>query len=156
MVTKLTRDKAMPFLDKNKGVGTAEYVRIGRSTIFKLDYNADTTDVDFIMYATKQTELNAYKPSMDQEIALYEGDSCYDFLAPLAFALDVNDSTIPLLLCFPGTPKLAWRVPLNQIVFNDSDFASGKIEFTCNLNGDIEKGTYTITDGVPTFVASQS
>ena len=156
MVTKLTRDKAMPFLDKDKGASTPDWVRIGRSTIFKLDYNADTTDVDFIMFQTKQTELNAYKPGMDQEIALYEGDTCYDFLAPMAFALDVADSTVPLLLCFPGTPKLAWLVPMNQIVFKNTDFANGKIEFTLNMNGDIQKGTYTVSAGVPTFVPSQS
>lgn len=151
---KLYRDEAAVLLDKNLGVGTQNLVRVGRSGIAKLEFNAQTTDNDWIMNRNKQTDLDAYQPKMDQELACYEGDDAYDFLFGVAEQCDVSKANIPVVLCFFGSAKKAWQVKEAQIVFKDIDLAAGKIEFTLNLNGTIDHGTWSKTGDVFTFTAA--
>ena len=151
-VKKLKRSEAIPFLNAGT-VDAPAWVRAGRSTICSIEFGAQTSDVDFIMYDSTQTELDAYKPTIPLEQAIYEGDPCYDFLAEKVDALDVADAVIGFLFCFPGTPKKAWRVDEAQCVLTAEDFAGSPaaITYTINLNGERQTGTYTIADGVPTF-----
>lgn len=64
-----------------------------------------------------------------------------------------SDVKVPFLMCFGGTAKKAWRcvATITSKVLNTVD---GKITFSIKLGGDIEKGTYTITEGAPTFTVS--
>ncbi len=57
-------------------------------------------------------------------------------------------------MCFGGTGKKAWRciATLTSKVLNTVD---GKITFSIKMGGDIEKGTYTIEGGAPTFVPAE-
>lgn len=154
--TKLTRDLFVPFLDTTQGStqGTYNWAAIDKSTVFQLDANSNTEDVDYICYAATQTDLTAYKPSMDQEIAIYEGNPCYDFLFEMFYNLDISKATCPVLICFGGTGKKAWLYDEAQIVMNDLNTVDNKLEFTINFNGDQTLGTYVITAGVPVFTAA--
>ena len=92
---------------------------------------------------------------MPQEIALYEGNEIYDFMFEELFNLPTGDSTkVPFLMCFGGTNKKAWRcmATITSKVLNTVD---GKITFSIKMGGDIEKGTYSIASGVPTFTPSE-
>ena len=157
-MTKLTRDKFIPFLDTAKDLTfvTSTWKRIDYSTIFELTMGEQEEDMDYICYANAVTEINSNKPELPQEIACYEGNPIYDFMFQQFYDMPVgSDVKVPFLMCFGGTGKKAWRcvATITSKVLNTVD---GKITFSIKLGGDIEKGTYTISEGAPTFTAANS
>lgn len=154
-MTKLKRDKFIPFLDVEKDI-TFEantWKRIDFSTIFALTIGEQEEDMDYICYENAVTEINSNKPELPQEIALYEGNPMYDFMFSELYNLPTGaDCKVPFLLCFGGTDKKAWR-GVCTITSKVLDTVAGKITFSMKIGGDIEKGTYTISEGVPTFTA---
>ena len=157
-MTKLTRDKFIPFLDTVKDLtfATSTWKRIDYSTIFELTMGEQEEDMDYICYANAVTEINSNKPELPQEIACYEGNPIYDFMFQQFYDMPVGaDVKVPFLMCFGGTGKKAWRciATITSKVLNTVD---GKITFSIKLGGDIEKGTYTISDGVPTFTSTEA
>ena len=157
-MTKLTRDKFIPFLDTAKDLtfATSTWKRIDYSTIFELTMGEQEEDMDYICYANAVTEINSNKPELPQEIACYEGNPIYDFMFQQFYDMPVGaDVKVPFLTCFGGTGKKAWRciATITSKVLNTVD---GKITFSIKLGGDIEKGTYTISDGAPTFTSTEA
>ena len=153
-MTKLTRDKFIPFLDvlKDTTFATSSWKRIDYSTIFELTMGEQEEDMDYICYPNAVTEINSNKPELPQEIACYQGNPIYDFLFEEFFNMPTGaDVKVPFLMCFGGDDKKAWRciATITSKVLNTVD---GKITFSIKMGGDIEKGTYTISDGTPTFV----
>ena len=151
---KLTRDKFIPFLDTSKDLTLASCVwkRVDYSTIFELTMGENEEDMEYICYPSAVTEITGNKPELPQEIALYEGNAVYDFMAKEFYDMPVGSACqVPCLILFGGTEKRAWRniATLTSKVINSVD---GKLTFSIKFGGNIEKGTYTITDGVPTFV----
>ena len=150
---KLTRNQFIPFLDvlKDSTFEASSWKRIDYSTIFELTMNEQEEDMDYICYANAVTEINANKPELPQEIAGYEGNPIYDFMFEQFYNMPTgSDVKVPILMCCGGSGKKAWRcmATITSKVLNTVD---GKITFSIKLGGDIEKGTYTISDGVPTF-----
>lgn len=150
---KLTRNQFIPFLDvlKDSTFTTNSWKRIDYSTIFEMTMNEQEEDMDYICYENAVTEINANKPELPQEIACYEGNPIYDFMFEQFYNMPTgSDVKVPFLMCFGGSEKKAWRcmATITSKVLNTVD---GKITFSIKLGGDIEKGTYTISEGVPTF-----
>ena len=150
--TKLTRDQFIPFLDvkKDKTFASSEWKRIDKSTIFSLSAGEQTEDVKYICNPVDETEVTGNKPELPQEIAVLEGNAVYDFLIGELESLPVGeDCKVPYLFCFGGSDKVAWRgtATLTDKVINTVD---GKVTFTIKVNT-VEKGTWSITEGVPTF-----
>ena len=107
--------------------------------------------MDYICYENAVTEITSNKPELPQEIALYEGNPIYDFMIGELQNLPTGTGCkVPFLICFGGTGKIAWRgiCTISGKVLNTVD---GKVTFSMKMGGDITKGTYTITEGVPTF-----
>lgn len=157
-MTKLTKDKFIPFLDvlKDLTFATSSWKRIDLSTIFALAMNEQEEDVDYICYPNPVTEISANKPELPQEIALYQGNPMYDFIAGEFKAMPIGSQCkVPFLMCFGGTDAVAWR-GIATITSKVLDTVAGKITFTLKMGGDIEIGTYTISDGVPAFVSADS
>lgn len=155
-MTKLTRDKFIPFLDiaKDLTFATSIWKRIDYSTIFELIMGEQEEDMDYICYANAVTEINSNKPELPQEIAIYEGNPIYDFMFEQFYNMPVgSDVKVPFLMCFGGTGKKSWRC-VATITSKVLNTVEGKIKFSIKLGGDIEKGTYTITEGAPTFTAA--
>ena len=155
-MTKLTRNQFIPFLDVTKDTtfASSSWKQIDYSTIFELTMNEQEEDMDYICFANAVTEINSNQPELPQEIACYEGNPIYDFMFTEFFDMPVgSDVKVPFLMCFGGTEKKAWRcvATLTSKVLNTVD---GKITFSIKLGGDIEKGTYSITSGAPTFTKS--
>ena len=155
-MTKLTRDKFIPFIDtaKDKTFVASTWKRIDYSTIFELSAGEQTEDRDYICYPNAVTDVTSNKPELPQEIALYEGNPVYDFMIKELYNLPIgSDCSVPVLLCFGGADKRAWRA-LATVTSKTLNTADGKITFTLSFGGEIEKGTYTITEGVPSFTAA--
>lgn len=153
--TKLTKNLFIPFLDTTKGTTTAAWAQIDKSTIFSLNPNPQSESVDYICYESPVEEIDHYEPELPQEIALYEGNPMYDFIFGLFYDLPVgSQAKVPALLCFAGTGKKAWKIDDNVIQLGELNTVDGKLSFTLKMGGDITKGTYTITSGVPSFSAA--
>ena len=60
---------------------------------------------------------------------------------------------LPTLICFGGTDKDAWQIKKTTIVFGELNTVDRKLNFTLKFGGDIDKGTYVITSGTPSFTA---
>ncbi len=154
--TKLRKHQYIPFI--NTGTGeTPTWSRIDKSTIFSLNPNPQTETMDYIAYELPQTEIDHYEPELPQEIALYEGNSMYDYMINLFYNLPVgNDVKVETLICFAGTDKKAWRIPETTVTLGELNTVDGKLSFTLNFGGNIDRGTYTIASGAPTFTAAAS
>ena len=81
-MTKLKRDKIIPFLDVTKDLTFASNTckRIDYSTIFALTIGEQEEDMDYICFENAVTEVKSNKPELPQEIALYEGNPMYVFM----------------------------------------------------------------------------
>lgn len=157
-LTKLTKNQFIPFLDvaKDSTMQACTWKAIDLSTIFSLTMNENTEEKDYICYKDPVTEVINNKPQLPQEIALYEGNPIYDFMFNEFYEMPIGaDCKIPFLMCFGGTDKKAWRC-LATITSKELATVDGKLSFTIEMGGDIEKGTYTIDAGVPTFTPSES
>lgn len=154
--TMLKKHQCIPFLDVST-TGTASWKRIDKSTIFALNPNPQTETFDYICYETPVEVVDHYQPELPQEIALYEGNEMYDFVFGKFYDLPTGeDAVVPCLICFPGSDKKAWKIDECTLVLGEMNTVDKKISFTLRFGGDITKGTYTITDGVPTFTAATS
>lgn len=154
-LTKLTKNQFIPFLDvlKDLTLTTPSWKRIDLSTIFELSMGEIEEEFDYICYENPVTEITGNKPELPQEIALYEGNAIYDFMAAEFHDMPIgSECSVPFLICFGGTGKKAWRgiCTISSKVLNTGD---GKISFSMKMGGTITKGTYEITAGVPTFTA---
>lgn len=156
VMTKLRKHEFIPFIDTSKTGGkTPAWKRVDLSTIFDLNPNPQTQTMDYISYETPIEEIEKYQPELPQEIALYEGNSVYDFVFDMFYNLPVGSAAkVPALICFGGKDKKAWQVMDCTLVLGSLNTVDGKLTFTLKLGGDIEKGTYTITDGAPAFTAA--
>lgn len=157
-MTKLRKHEFIPFLDvsgtSNSDSWSPSWKRIDLSTIFSLNPNPQTETQDYISYETSVEEITQYQPELPQEIALYEGNAIYDYMFSLFFDLPVgSEIQIPFLMCFGGSEKKAWQVRKTTVVLGELNTVDGKLSFTLRMGGDIERGTYTILAGVPTFAS---
>ena len=79
-LTTLNRSKSLIFMDTGDSTSSYTWTRIDKSTVFDLQLNAETVDYDFIDDDNTVTELDKYKPTMDQEIVTVEGNAMYEFM----------------------------------------------------------------------------
>ena len=164
-VVKITKNKVIPFLDTSNTVNSGDtwtpvWKRIDKSTIFDLAFNPQSETTDYIAYETAIEEISGYQPELPQEIALYRGNEIYDYIEELCYKLEVGDALrIPFMLAWPpqadGTIK-AWQVKECRLLLSNYNSVDGKVTFTLKIGGDIERGTVTINDGVPTFAKAEA
>jgi hypothetical protein len=156
-LVKLLKTQFIPFLDTSGTINSTwvpTWKRIDLSTIFSLNPNPQTQTMDYISYETPVDVIEKYQPELPQEIALYEGNPIYDFVFELFYNLPVGSAaTVPVLMCFGGTDAYAWQVQNATLVLGELNTVDGKLSFTLKLGGNVEKGTFTVADGVPTYVA---
>lgn len=155
-LVKLKKNQYIPFLDTAKDLtyAASTWKAIDLSTVFELTVGEVEEEMDYICYENAVTEITGNKPELPQEIALYQGNAIYDFMiAELQDLPTGTDCKVPFLICFGGTGKKAWRglCTISSKVLNTVD---GKVSFSMKIGGDIDKGTYVITAGVPVFTAA--
>jgi hypothetical protein len=158
---KLTKDKFIPFIDVSGTINKEEWVpvwkRVDYSTIFSLNPNPQTTETDYICYEAAITTTDSYKPELPQEIAIYEGNPVYDFMFEKFYNLEVGPGmNLPVLMCFGGSAKKAWQLKDATVTLGELNTVDGKLSFTLNMGGAIDRGTYAVTEGVPTFTPAAS
>lgn len=158
--TALRKHQCIPFLDVNKGSGTASYKRIDKSTIFELNPNPQTEEQDYICDELPSTEIDHYAPELPQEIVMNAGNPMYEFIFDLFYNLPTGEAAkVPCLICFPPNAEneqKAWLIQDTVLVLGNMNTVDRKISFTLHFGGNISRGTYTIASGVPTFTPASS
>lgn len=133
------------------------WARIGKSTIFDLLLNAQTEDNDFIEDEMPTTEILSYKPELAQELQANKGDPTFDYLYDMFYNLPTGEDVKKnLLIVFAGNvgtedaPKFnAWKTT-STLILDHFDSVAEKIYFKFSITK-IQRGTCTVSDGVPTF-----
>ena len=157
VVTKLKKTQFIPFLDVSEDLTlqACTWKRIDKSTLMSISMNPQTETNEWIDSDIPEEEVTSNQPEIGQEIAIYQGNPIYDFLFAKFYDMPTGEECkVPFLQCFGGTDKKAWR-SIATIIFDSLDAVAGKLTFTIKLGGNVEKGTYTITEGTPTFTAAQ-
>ena len=157
VVTKLKKTQFIPFLDitEDLTLQACTWKRIDKSTLMSISMNPQTETNEWIDSDIPEEEVTSNQPEIGQEIAIYQGNPIYDFLFAKFYDMPTGEECkVPFLQCFGGTDKKAWR-SIATIIFDSLDAVAGKLTFTIKLGGNVEKGTYTITEGAPTFTAAQ-
>ena len=153
---RITKNMCIPFIDVSEGDAPV-WKRIDKSTIFEIEMNAETESCDYISQEMPSEEIVSYAPSMDQEIATYRGNPIYEFMFQRFY--ECSTAHGKSLICFPADDsgqQQAWMVADTTFVLDAMNWAEGKITWSMRFGGDIQRGTYTVADGVPSFVAAQS
>lgn len=154
-LTRLKKHKTIPFLNIS-ATATADWARIGKSTIFDLVLNANIVTSDFIEDEMPTDDVTYYKPTLSQELQANAGDECFDFLYSMFYNLPTGEEIKKqVLIVFAGatSPYNAWQCEAS-IILKDFNTVDEKILFDININS-ITKGTATVTDGVPVFTEAE-
>lgn len=149
--TKITKNLCMVFVDTSDGAEVPVWKRIDKSTILSIAMNAETESMDYISQELASEEIKSYKPSMDQEIATYKGNTIYEFMFQKFYNCSLAHGKT--LICFPETEKgkQAWEIDDTTFTLNEMNYVDGKITWGMKFGGDIKRGTYTVSEGEPTF-----
>lgn len=153
---RLKKNKTMLFLDISKG-GTANWARIGKSTVYDLVLNAQTEENNFIEDEMPSTDITYYKPEISQELQANKGDSAFDFIYDMFYNLPTGEEVkVPALFVFAGNvgteddPSFnAWSTT-STVTLDHFDSVAEKIYFKLSINS-IERGTVKVTAGKPVY-----
>lgn len=156
-MSKAARTVAL-YLDKSTN-DTPSWLRIKKSTVLTISYNPETEDFDYIADDTKTTEVKAYAPAIDQDLAILPNEEDYEFVNGMRKKLPVGkEAHLNCLLVYlnDGTSSSGFYAEKTDavITFNDYNAVDGVIDFNIGFCGTPEKGTATIVEGVPTFSKS--
>ena len=154
---KLKKNQYLLFLDVKEDLTMAanEWKRIDKSTVLSISMNPQTETNEWIHLENAEEDVVSNQPELGQEIACYEGNPIYDFLFNKFYDMPTGEKCkVPSLMCFGGSDKKAWR-SVSTIIFDSLDAVAGKLTYTIKLGGDVDKGTYAVTEGVPTFTKAE-
>ena len=143
-------------------VGTTDvpkWVRITKSTDNTITMNPETKDYDFIADESPTTEIERYKPSLNQPVTMYKGQADYEYLFGKMYQLAVgDDAKAQILIVFSahGTTaaKYAWKANC-LVTIDNMNPVDETITAKIDINGTVIRGTIDgdSTDA-PIFTAS--
>lgn len=137
-----------------------KYVRIKKSDALTLSMNPVETEYDYIADESPTTEVEDYKPSIDQNLVMYKGSEDYEMMWPYYYERRTGDAAhTKCMIVFmqePGTDGgyKAWETD-STISMQDLVAVDKKLDFKIIFGGGITNGTATMTDGTPTFTADK-
>ncbi len=148
------------FLDTTPAGAARTWMRVKKSTTIDIAMNPELKDYDYIADESPTTELDKYKPSIDQALTMYEGEPDYQFIFDKFFNMATgDDAKTNVLIVFyqesldeadTHTVFKAWEsdcvISINDLNGNDS-----VINFDVNFGGTVKKGYATIANQAPTF-----
>ena len=153
------KQNSMLFIDTSETPSAPDWARLRKSTVFDLAFNPEVETSDYIDQQFPSDVLKHYKPTMEQETMLEEGDGLFDYMFTLMNALPTGSSAVrPVLFVFPKVASgaedafVAWKVDCT-VSFSNYNPVEKKLSFSLAFAGDIVHGTAAFTAGVPTFTA---
>lgn len=141
----------------NKGTAqTPDWFRIKKSTALSLALNPETKDYDYIVDESPTTELDKYKPTINQALTMYKGETDYEEVFKRFYDLSVGeDAKSECLIVFMAETTgastfKAWKSDC-VISCNELNAVDSTITFDILFGGTTKKGTATVTNNVPAF-----
>lgn len=158
VLVKIGRDKVLTFLN-TAPKSTASYGLLGMGvTTGQIAMNANTTSEQYIHQTTAYNSIDSYAPTFGVTQTAYKGDAVYDFVFNLYInrATQSDAETDILNVYLAETSNSAFLAERQKVAIEISNYGGDagepvSIEYVIHFNGNHEKGTATITDGVPTF-----
>ena len=142
------------FLDPGTG-----YKRIKKSETLTISMNPEENEYDYIADENPTTEVDRYKPSIDQDLTMYKGEDDYEMVWPYFYERKTGqEAHIKCMIVFMHEPAsgggyLAWET--DSVLFvQDLATVDKKLNFKVIFAGDITNGVATMSAGAPTFKAS--
>lgn len=135
-----------------------KYVRIKKSDALTLSMNPVETEYDYIADESPTTEVEDYKPSIDQNLVMYKGSDDYEMLFPYFYERRTGTKAhAKCMVVFMHEPSTdggykAWETD-SVISVQDIAAVDKKLDFKIIFGGGITNGTATMSDGTPTFKA---
>jgi len=146
------------------------FSRIKKSTTLTLSMNPAEQEYDYIADESPTTELEDYKPSIDQDLAMYTGEPDYEMLWPYFYEMKTgSDAHTQCMIVFMHRPVDAsgeditlddttstvagYRAWLTDSVVSIQDLnaVDKKLNFKVIFGGGVKKGFATMVNDVPTF-----
>lgn len=141
----------------NKGTSqTPDWFRIKKSTALSLALNPETKDYDYIVDESPTTELDKYKPTINQSLTMYKGETDYEEVFKRFFNLSVGeDAKTEVLIVFMAEETAAntfkaWKSEC-VISISEMNAVDSTITFDVLFGGTTKKGTATVSNDIPAF-----
>lgn len=135
---------------------TPDWFRIKKSTALSLALNPEQKEYDYIVDESPTTELDKYKPSINQALTMYKGEEDYEFIFGRFYNLSVGEAakTEALVVFMQETEGAntfkAWKTDA-VISVSELNAVDSTLTFDILFGGTTKKGTATVSDGVPSF-----
>ena len=131
--------------------------QIKKSTDNTITMNPETLTFDYIVDESPTQEIDRYAPSLSQPLTMYKGEDDYEYLFGKFFDQAAGaDAHSQILVVFYGADVAsaykAWKCDCVLSIDNMNPVES---TITANIifNGTTDKGTATVTLGVPVFTS---
>lgn len=156
-------DPALELVKKHK-IGLfihngTKYVRIKKSDSLTLSMNPVETEYDYIADESPTTEVEDYKPSIDQNLVMYKNSADYEMIFPYFYERRTGAAAhTKCMVVFMQEPAegggyKAWETD-SVISVQDIAAVDKKLDFKVIFGGGITNGTATVTeDKEPVFKA---
>ena len=137
------------------------YKRVKKSESLTISMNPEEVEYDYIADEVPTTELDKYKPSIDQDLTMYKGEEDYEMIFPYFYEMRTGtDAHMDCMVVFMQEEETsggykAWQTD-SVISVQDLSAVDKKLNFKVLFGGEIKKGTATMSDGTPTFTESTS
>lgn len=134
--------------------------QIKKSTDNTITMNAETQTFDYIVDESPTTEIDRYSPNLSQPLTMYKGEADYEYLFGKFFDQATGaDAHSEILIVFLGhdvaSAYKAWKSDCVLTVDNMNPVES-TLTVSIGFNGTTEKGTATVTAGIPVFVGDST
>lgn len=142
------------FLDPGTG-----YKRIKKSEALTISMNPEENEYDYIADENPTTEVDRYKPSIDQDLTMYKGEEDYEMVWPYFYNRKTGlEAHIKCMIVFMHEPAsdggyLAWETD-SVLSVQDLVTVDKKLNFKIIFAGDITNGAAIMSNGTPTFKAN--
>ena len=138
--------------------GSENWVRIKKSTTLSVTMNPETETFDYIADEFASEELKSYKPSINQDLAVYKDEPDFAFFYNLYKKLPTgSDAHREFLLVYllDGDASAGYYSQKIEgiLSFSSFDAVAGTLNFDINLSGTPVSGKTKVSEGVFTFTA---
>lgn len=149
-----TRNQWCGFIDISE-TSTPTWARVRLSEKLQLDEGTKTESYNFVDSDSETTTITGFAPKFELEQFAEANDTLYAYLNKAQHEMNATKRETTFLFCRPGSEHYAEEYPvmLTDIKVNAPD---QKIEYTLASRGKATIGTWSITEGVPTFTPSSS
>lgn len=148
------------YVDKDKTGSSTDWLRICKSTTLTITMNPETEDFDYIADEVKTTEVKAYAPTIDQDLAILASEPDYQYFYELWKSRPVGEDAHKNFLVVMLNDKTGSNYYAFQqeavVSFTDVNTTDGVINFEIAFCGTKIDGSATLSSNTATFTKAST